>query len=83
MKLNLFLRWAVTDLLASLMSECAARDIARNYTPDTVGRRLGKLRQEGYPVNCGRESTTGRNRVWAIPRNAFIDQPAGTETDPG
>jgi len=41
-----------------------------------------RLWSSHYPINRGRASTTGRNQVWTIPRSAFIDQPAGTETDP-
>lgn len=72
-----------TDLLASLMSESATRDIACNYTPDKIGRRLSQLMGEGYPINYNRESTAQRSRTWAIGREALNNQAPGVGANPG
>jgi hypothetical protein len=60
---------SATDLLAEMMADEATKHVAAKYTPDQIGRRLGQLKAQGYPIWYERSSDLTRTRVWSITRD--------------
>jgi hypothetical protein len=59
-----------TDMLAEMMAHDATRHVAAKYTPDQIGRRLGQLKSQGYPIDYARIPGGSRVRSWTIRRDA-------------
>lgn len=71
-----------TDLLAEMMADESTKHVAAKYTPDQIGRRLGQLKSQGYPIDYGRQAGGNRTRTWVIQRNRDQETPSDDDRDP-
>jgi hypothetical protein len=65
-----------------MMADESTKHVAAKYTPDQIGRRLGQLKSQGYPIDYGRNSARQRTRTWSIQRNRNQETPTEDESDP-
>jgi hypothetical protein len=71
-----------TDLLAEMMADESTKHVAAKYTPDQIGRRLGQLKGQGYPINYGRDTARQRTRSWTILRDRNQEIPNENDQEP-
>jgi len=60
---------SATQLLSEMMADEITKHVAAKYTPDQIGRRLGQLKAQGYPISYERSRDITRTRRWTITRN--------------
>lgn len=60
---------SATLLLSEMMADEITKHVAAKYTPDQIGRRLGQLKAQGYPISYERSSDITRTRLWSITRD--------------
>jgi hypothetical protein len=71
-----------TDLLAEMMADESTKHVAAKYTPDQIGRRLGQLKSQSYPIDYGRDTARQRTRTWTIQRDRNQEIPTENEQEP-
>jgi hypothetical protein len=71
-----------TDLLAEMMADESTKHVAAKYTPDQIGRRLGQLKSQGYPIDYARHNGGNRTRKWVIQKDPNQEQPSDDDSDP-
>jgi hypothetical protein len=67
---------SATQLLSEMMADENTKHVAAKYTPDQIGRRLGQLKAQGYPIKYDRSSDLSRTRLWSIARKGGINDNA-------
>lgn len=65
---------SATQLLSEMMADEITKHVAAKYTPDQIGRRLGQLMAQGYPITYERSGDLSRTRLWNIPRKGENDE---------
>ena len=73
---------SATDLLAEMMADESTKHVAAKYTPDQIGRRLGQLKSQGYPIDYSRQNGGNRTRSWTIRRDRNLAPQADDNNEP-
>jgi hypothetical protein len=71
-----------TDLLAEMMADESTKHVAAKYTPDQIGRRLGQLKSQEYPIDYSRQSGGNRTRKWVIRKDRNQEPPSDDDNEP-
>ena len=66
-------RGSATQLLSSMLNDEITKQVAAKYSPDQLGRLLGKLEAQRFP-GIERMPRQGFSRIWRITRAAVSQE---------